>query len=201
MPFYNAPRFPDTIAFGAVGGPEYSTSIPESFSGDEQRNQQWTYPRHRYELGLVIRNDADTRELYAFFNAIAKGRVNGFRFKDFGAGEALGITEPIGVGTGSSAAYQLIKRYTSGALTFDRIITKIVAASVTIFVAGVPTGSYSLDYNTGIVTINATAAAAITASYGFDVPVRFTSDRLPIRRIDGGFEWGSIELIETRDIT
>ena len=200
MAFLETPRFPETIAFGATGGPEYSTGIVERWSGSEQRNRQWAHPRYRYQIGLALRSEADTRALYAFFNAIAKGQTHAFRFPDFGAGEATGYLEPIGVGTGSSAAYQLIKRYASGPYSYDRTISKPVTSTTRIYVAGVETTSFSVATTTGVVTINATSGAAITASFTFDVPVRFTSDRLPITRVDGGYQWDSIELVETRDI-
>lgn len=200
MSFFETPRFPETIAFGASGGPEYSTGIIESWGGDEQRNRQWRYPRHRYQIGLALRSETDTRALYAYWNSIAKGTANGFRFPDFGAGESTGLDELIGTGTGSSADYQLVKLYSSGPYTDIRPITKPVSGSLTIKVAGVPTGSYSVNTTTGIVTMSATLGAVITATYTFDVPVRFVSDRLAITRVNGGYQWDSIELIETRDI-
>jgi uncharacterized protein (TIGR02217 family) len=200
MAFLEMAIFPETIAFGAIGGPEYATSVVSGDGGDEYRQATWTYPRHRYQLSLATRNATDTATLFAFFHAVAKGRANGFRFPDFGAGESLGYLEPIGTGTGSSASYQLIKRYTSGAITMDRPITKPISGSVRVFVAGVETTSFTVDTATGLVTINATNGAAITASFRFHVPVRFTSDRCAIRRIDGGYLWEGIELVEVRDI-
>jgi uncharacterized protein (TIGR02217 family) len=200
MAFLETPRFPDTIAFGASGGPEYSTGVVEKWSGSEQRNRNWSSPRYRYQIGLALRSEADTRALYAFFNAITKGMLHGFRFPDFNAGESTGIDELIGTGTGSSADYQLVKRYASGPYAYDRIITKLVSGSLIVKVAGVATGSYSVNTTTGIVTMSATLGAAITATYTFDVPVHFTSDRLPIIRVDGGYQWDSIELVETREI-
>lgn len=200
MAFVELATFPETIAYGAVGGPEYSTGIVERYSGDEQRNQHWYAPRHRYELGLAVRNDTDTRALFTFFNGVARGRVNGFRFPDFNAGESEGYLEPLGVGTGDFTAYQLVKRYTSGNETYDRLIIKPRPGSVLIYADGVLLSSddASVNTTTGVVTANADADAVLTATFRFDVPVRFVTDRLPMRRIDGGYQWDSIELIETR---
>lgn len=200
MAFLESPVFPESLAFGASGGPEYATGIVTRFDGSEQRNQGRRYPRYRYQLGLAPRSEADTRELYAFFNAIAQGQTHGFRFPDFGAGEATGTDEPIGTGTGSAVAYQLVKRYTLGSLSVDRPISKPRANGFVLKVAGTPTGSYSLDTTTGLVTATVTAGQAVTASFRFDVPVRFVSDRLTIRRVDGGYVWEAIELVEVREL-
>jgi uncharacterized protein (TIGR02217 family) len=136
----------------------------------------------------------------AFFRAIAQGRTHGFRFHDFGAGESIGTDEPIGTGTGSSATYQLIKRYTIGVYSFDRTITKPVAGTLIVKVNGVATTSFTVDTTNGEVTINATNGAAITASYQFQVPVRFDQDRLDIRRLDAqAYDLSNITLTETRD--
>lgn len=199
MPFIESPCFPETIAYGAAGGPEYSTSLPESPSGFEATKALWAYPRHRYQLGLAVRNDTDTRALFAFFHAVGKGRWQSFRFPDFNAGEAVGLDEPLGTGTGAEEDYELVKRYADGGLTLDRPITKPRAGTVTIKSNGTPTGSFTVDTTTGIVTMTATSGHVLTASFAFDVPVRFAIDRLAMQRVDGGYLWGSIELVETRD--
>ena len=198
--FLESASFPQTIAYGATGGPEYSTGIVQRFGGDEQRNRNWYAPRHRYELGLAVRNETDTRELFAFFNAVAQGRKNGFRFPDFNAGESEGYLEPLGVGTGDAETYQLVKRYTSGALSYDRVIVKPRPGTVLVYADSVLLASadYSVNLSTGEVTATADLDAVLTATFRFDVPVRFTTDRLAIRRIDGGYQWDSIEVIEDR---
>ena len=193
--------FPDSIAYGATGGPEYATAIAAGSGGHEARRSTWTAPLHRYELGLAPRTAADTNALVAFFHLV-RGRAYAFRFPDFGAGESTGTDEPIGTGTGAVATYQLVKRYTRDATSYDRPIFKPRAGTVTLKDNGAALASsaYSVNYINGIVTTTVTAGHAITASYQFDVPVRFATDRLAIRRIDGGYQWDSIELIEVRDI-
>lgn len=200
MSFLDEAIFPDTLAFGATGGPEYATTLVEMPSGEEQRRSRWTYPRHRYQLSLAPRTVAETAALFAFFHAVAKGRAYGFRFLDPGAGQSTGTLEPIGTGTGSEETYQLIKRYTSLATTFDRVISKPVAGTVRIFVSGIETTSFTVDTATGLVTLTAAGSAPITATFQFHVPVRFVTDTLAIRRIDGGCLWEQIELVEVRDL-
>ena len=78
-------------------------------------------------------------------------------------------------------AFQLVKRYASGAQSWTRAIAKPVAGSVRIALSGVdqPSG-WSVDIATGVVTFSAAPGAgfANTAGFEFDVPVRFDTDRI-----------------------
>lgn len=192
--------FPTDIGRGFTGGPQFSTTIVRNPGGYEQRNQQWQKHLGRWKASLNNWSDTHTKELFAFFNAVAVGQAYGFLWYDWGAGENIGTDEPIGTGTGSSADYQTIKRYTYGAYTFDKPVYKPAAGSYTVKVAGVPTGSFSINNATGMLTINATNGAAITASYTFYKPVRFASDDLDIQRngVDENI-WSGLTVMETRD--
>src|SRR5690606_22650562 len=84
---------------------------------------------------------------------------------------------------GATAAFQLVKRYASGAQAWTRTITKPVAGSVTIALGGAPQASgWSVDETAGVVTFASapTAGVAITAGFAFDVPVRFDTDTLDV---------------------
>jgi uncharacterized protein (TIGR02217 family) len=48
-------RFPDAVARGATGGPEYSTDVVSVASGYEQRNQNWDLARGRWDISTGIR--------------------------------------------------------------------------------------------------------------------------------------------------
>ena len=100
-----------------------------------------------------------------------------------------------GVGTGVTS-YQMNKKYTSGANTFSRKISKPVSGTCIIYknavaqtlVVGVPgAGQVSIDYTTGIVTWGTAPGGgdAITWAGEFDVPVRFDSDWLSATRRGG----------------
>jgi uncharacterized protein (TIGR02217 family) len=41
-------RFPDNIAYGATGGPEFATTVVVTGAGHEQRNVNWTEARARW---------------------------------------------------------------------------------------------------------------------------------------------------------
>jgi uncharacterized protein (TIGR02217 family) len=201
MAFIETPRFPDSIAFGAVSGPEFSTDIVITVGGQESRNANWAATRGRYEVGLVNKDKTTTDALIAFFRAVAYGRANAFRFKDHNDFEAY--DQPIGTGDGADTTFQLVKVYTSGAQTYTRTITKPVTGTVTAKLAGTPTTAFTTDTTTGIITFSVAPGlgVAITASCEFDTPVRFDSDWLSLQRVDIDiYSWQSIVLLEVRDI-
>jgi uncharacterized protein (TIGR02217 family) len=182
-------RFPDNISRGARGGPERRTQIVELASGAEERNASWANSRRRYDVAYGIRRADDLAAVVAFFEA-RNGRLHGFRFKDWVdfksclPSQSPGPTnQPIGTGNGAATLFQLTKRYTSGAQSWTRAITKPVAGTVTIALNGTPQPSgWSVSTATGLVTFTTApaAGAAITAGFEFDVPVRFDSDTLDV---------------------
>ena len=182
-------RFPDAISRGARGGPERRTQIVELASGAEERNASWANSRRRYDVAYGIRRADDLAAVVAFFEA-RNGRLHGFRFKDWADFKSClpsqisaSTDQPIGTGNGSTNTFQLAKRYTSGAQSWTRAITKPVVGTVTIALNGTPQASgWSVSTTTGLITFTTAPAAgvAITAGFEFDVPVRFDTDALDI---------------------
>ena len=182
-------RFPDNISRGARGGPERRTQIVELASGAEERNASWANSRRRYDVAYGIRRADDLAAVVAFFEA-RNGRLHGFRFKDWAdfksclPSQTPGPTnQPIGSGNGAATLFQLTKRYTSGAQSWSRTITKPVAGTVTIALNGTPQASgWSVSTTSGLITFATAPAAgvAITAGFEFDVPVRFDTDALDV---------------------
>lgn len=192
-------RFPLDIAFGATGGPERRTEIVTLGSGFEERNSPWASSRRRYNAGYGLRSLDDVHELISFFEA-RQGRLIGFRWKDRAdwkscvpGGTIAPDDQAIGTGDGVTRDFQLIKKYVSGAGDFTRVISKPVAESVRVSVAGVET-AFTLDAATGVVTFaeaqTPAEGANVTAGFAFDVPVRFDTDFLEINL--SAFEAGSI---------
>jgi len=182
-------RFPDNISRGARGGPERRTQIIELASGDEERNASWANSRRRYDVAYGIRRADDLAAVVAFFEA-RNGRLYGFRFKDWADYKSClpsatpeATDQIIGTGDGSTTAFQLVKRYASGAQSWTRDITKPVAGTVRVAIDGTeqPSG-WSIDATTGIVTFDTAPAmgVAVTAGFEFDVPVRFDTDALDV---------------------
>lgn len=182
-------RFPDNISRGARGGPERRTQIVELASGAEERNASWANSRRRYDVAYGIRRADDLAAVVAYFEA-RNGRLHGFRFKDWAdfksclPSQTSGPTnQPIGTGNGAATLFQLTKRYTSGAQSWTRAITKPVAGTVTVALNGTPQPSgWSVSTTTGLITFTTAPAAgvAITAGFEFDVPVRFDTDVLDV---------------------
>jgi uncharacterized protein (TIGR02217 family) len=192
-------QFPTDISYGSSGGPEYTTDIVSSQNGYEQRNVNWEQARAKFNVAHGVKTKAQLDTLIAFFRA-RKGRAYGFRFKDWTDYQAA--TQAIGTGNGVATQFQLVKKYTSGLVTETRIITKPVSGTVQVYKNGVlQMAGVTIDTATGVITF-ATAPAAgvvITASFEFDVPTRFDTDRLSARlEAYGVHSWQDIPLVEVR---
>jgi uncharacterized protein (TIGR02217 family) len=201
-------QFPTAIAFHSSGGPERKTEIVTLGSGFEERNAVWANSRRHYDVGYGVKTLDDLHAVIAFFEARA-GRLYGFRFKDFAdfrscapSGAVTPLDQSIGTGDGTTTQFQLIKTYTSGPSTWVRTINKPVAGTVRVAVAGVEqTSGISIDTTTGLVTFDSApaSAAAITAGFEFDTPVRFDTDSLAINLSHfAAGEIPSIPLVEIR---
>jgi len=174
MSFLETPRFPDDIAYGSRGGPMYSTRLVRTASGYEQRNINWTYPLHKWDVAYGIKDDATWESLNEFFHAVS-GMAHGFRIKDHRdylscdiGGTIAATDQSLGTGDGATLTWQLQKTYTKGALSRTRIIQKPVASTTLFAIAGVAsTADWTIDTTTGIITIEdriKTVTAATNAS-------------------------------------
>ncbi|MES2335798.1 MAG: DUF2460 domain-containing protein [Pseudomonadota bacterium] len=182
-------RFPDNISRGARGGPERRTQVVELASGDEERNASWANSRRRYDVAYGIRRADDLAAVVAFFEA-RNGRLHGFRYKDWADYKSALPSQPItatdqqiGTGTGSLQTFQLSKRYTSGAQTWVRTITKPVAGTVRVALGmAEQLSGWTVDMTTGVITFTTAPAGGVIvrAGFEFDVPVRFDSDTLDV---------------------
>ncbi len=192
-------RFPDDIAYGASGGPEFATTIVTMASGYEQRNINWQAARGRWDVASGLKNQTQLDTLLAFFRG-RKGRAHGFRFKDWSDFKATG--QLIGTGDGANKTFQLVKNYTSGAGSESRIIKKPVSGTTKIYLNGVQLMSgWSVSSSTGIVTINTAPGngVPVTADFEFDVPVRFDTDRMAVTiEFFNLHQWSGIPIVEIR---
>jgi uncharacterized protein (TIGR02217 family) len=187
-------QFPPMISYNAIGGPSFQTDVVIKASGAEARNQNWSYERLSYEVSHAARREADWRQLQAFFRIVA-GRAYSFRFKDW-TDYLVASAEGKFIAIDATHAY-LAKRYTYGAETRDRKITKPVSGTVS-FTGG---SGLSLDYATGILT-HGTIPTAWAGQ--FDVHVRFDTDEMRAQtKSKSGTElvvgWEAIPIIEVRD--
>jgi hypothetical protein len=118
-------RLPARLAFGSTGGVERRTEIVTLGSGFERRSTPWAMGRRRYLIGANLRSVDDMAALTGFFEA-RRGRLYGFRFRDFadckscGPGAAVGpLDQELGEGDGTRTMFQLVKRYGEGADGLD----------------------------------------------------------------------------------
>lgn len=172
---------------GAKGGPGFLTTVLPLISGKEKRNAEWEFPRQSWNLGYGIQSGEDMDEIRAFFY-VCFGKASGFRFKDW-TDYYIGFSAPqlIGTGDGAATTFQAYRKYTVGAYTFYRKITRLVAGTISVYVNGVlktVTTHYTVNVDTGIVTFtggNTPPMGQIVAMQAqFDVPVRFDIDKLDV---------------------
>lgn len=186
--------FPIALGREAEVAPELSTAIVTSAGGAERRNAAWAEARTRYDVGPGVRSEADIAALLGFFRA-RMGPARGFRLRDPFDSEAR--DERIGTGDGTTARFQLVRTYGENV----RRITRPVAGTVSLKLNGVPTSAFSLGAG-GVVTLDVPPAAGVqlTASFVFDVPVRFAEDQLRVSRatyLAGAA--ASVPLVEIRE--
>jgi uncharacterized protein (TIGR02217 family) len=188
MAFHDT-RFPVTVSFGSLGGPERRTDIVTLTNGFEERNTPWAHSRRRYDAGMGLRSLDDVERVIAFFEA-RSGQLHAFRWKDWSDFKSClpsGTPGPedqlIGTGDGTRRVFQLQKWYRSGLQDYARPILKPVAGTVVVAIEGdgkVEGLEFSVEASTGEVTFTLPpeAGTRITAGFEFDVPVRFDTDQI-----------------------
>lgn len=206
--FLDTPRFPVAVSYGARGGPSYKTMVSESHSGKENRNISWSLPRHEYDAAFSIRSHEDLEEVVSFFH-VSHGRAYGFRYKDWLDYKSSGVNLPladtdqlIGTGNGVISDFQILKIYSVGLVSKQRIITRPVSGSVVVAFDNVsqPSG-WTVDVTTGVISFTVAPAidVLITVGFEFDVPVRFDTDKISITIEDYNSLEARIPLIELKE--
>lgn len=181
-------RFPPKVSYNAIGGPKFLTAISVVANGREARTQVWERERGEWSVSHHARRPEDWQELLAFFRIVA-GMANTFRFKDWTdyiclTGEGFFVTAV----DGSPIGLQMVKRYSFGGYTYDRVITKPVSGAITTDAAG-------LDYATGIATSG-------SYWYGeFDIHGRLDADPMKLQVLNKSSDgfivgWDDIQIVE-----
>jgi uncharacterized protein (TIGR02217 family) len=165
--------FPTDISYGVRGGPAWNTSIFRRSSGHEQRIKRWESPLWSYpDVAHHARSISKIDDLYAFFITVGEGSANSFLFKDWAdytVSVADGRLGENAVGTGEPV-YQMRKRYTYGARTFDRNIVKPKSGATTVYrngvaaTEGLSAGNFSVDTTTGEITFVADTTKNVNAN-------------------------------------
>lgn len=203
-------RFPTGIKFGAVGGPGFSTRIARVRSGRTQRNAQWDFPLHRFQVQRRFRSDALKDAFLKFFMA-ASGNLHTWRLKnpaDYEVASGEGVVYALG-----NSRFQLAKRYSvttstvsSPNLTYNKDVYINCPVDGTLVIPGLTEDThYTVDYSTGIVTTLGSPTTTFSSWTGeFDLRCRFEQDELMFEALDKGeddeliFETQNITIIEER---
>lgn len=197
--------FPIEIGAQASVAPTFSTSVVTAASGFEARNANWSQARLRFDAGPGVRGDDELETLLSFFRA-RRGPAVAFRFRDPYDFSSNGMTgtpaaadQAIGTGDGATDRFALVKTYGSGE---ERRITRPIAGSVRVAVDGTEMATgWTLDEK-GVLQFSTapTAGKAVTAGFLFDVPVRFSEDRIEVNRATFlAGEAPSVPLVEVRE--
>lgn len=198
-------RLPIEVEAGARGGPGFKTTIFAADSGHEKRNVDWERARGRWDISYGI-TDKPTLDVVRDFFMAQRGRAYGFRFRDW---NDYTFDQEIGTGDEATTDFQVFKRYSSGARSFDRVLTTLVAGSVTVYLDDVAQGAgFTIDTDAGIVSFAAAPAGdvVVRAAGQFDVPARFDVDALELETImaddDGNGIVGipAIPIVELRQV-
>jgi len=176
-------RFPTDIAYSTGGGPMFSTRLARLANSHERRNEDWTEDLQRWDVASGIKTIAQMEEILTFFKC-RRGMSRGFRFKIHD--DYIATDEAIGTGDSAELDFQLMTTVTdSGSFTYSKTIIKPVSGTVVVKRDAVvePESNWTVDTTTGIVSFITGAVPlsgeAITASFQFDLPVRFDTDYLP----------------------
>ena len=196
--FIETPRFPTAISYGSAGGPGFKTFVFNGHSAIETRRLDWNQVKARYTINEAIKDMADFDTVRAYFYN-CRGKAVGFRFKDWADFQAT--DEVLGTGDGVNRVFYLKKLYGAGSVfEYSRRIFKPVSGTVVPKVDGVSVAA-TIDTTLGTVTYSVPNTPAdgtvITATFEFDVPVRFDTDDMATSY--EGFElqtWNSIPLVE-----
>lgn len=167
MSFIESPRFPEGIGYRSIGGPAFRTGVVETLSGREYRNSRWSQSLRRYDLAHGAKTQEELDELIAFFESVAVGRGNMFRFKDWADYAATIANGRLGTGVGDGTpSLQLVKVYASGANSRARDIQKPVSGTVLCYrnaspiTVGASAGNIAISTTTGLVTFVADVSVA-----------------------------------------
>jgi uncharacterized protein (TIGR02217 family) len=189
---------PGWIAFGASGGPDFGVSLFTSPGGWEERIKHWPQVRGRWDVSFVNCSAAQIAELVAFMRAVAHGQADNFCFKDVITPDYQ-FDNQIGIGTGATQTFQLVKVYQSGSLTATRPLTRPIPGTLTVTLNGVPTEDFEVNLASGEVIFDVPPAsgALVWAAGEFETLVRFASDRLDLTCVAPGvFSAANLSLLE-----
>jgi uncharacterized protein (TIGR02217 family) len=153
--------------------------------GSQRANIVWDATLRQWDFGFVPMTHAQWMEFVGLYEN-TDGGAFGFLMRD-PQDSHVAVTEGV-VTAITSTTFQLWKKYTEpvSSRTKTRKITRPVSTGLLVYVSGVST-AYTLDADTGIVTIgSAPSAANVTWAGDFYVPVHFQDDDIDWEAVGQG---------------
>lgn len=163
--------FPSDYDYGSGFETAYAVDVVTTIGGDEYRSQRHPYPILTLDVDFTRQRD-DVIKRILDLNNRAGGMMDAFRVKNWNEFSTnnyrdvpTALDQPVSVDA-LTGKYQLMRWYGNPAdpKCRRRRLRKPVANSVLFGVGGAayPTGQYTVDYTTGLVTVSANKSRAIT---------------------------------------
>jgi uncharacterized protein (TIGR02217 family) len=194
-------NFPDSVAFSSVSSLFFDTNIVKSKNNTEQRSPNLNFSMSSFRLSAPLKNKPEIEEIITLFK-IVKGKLGGFRFKDWLDYKVE--NQIIGIGDGENCTFQIKKTYQLQSYFTMRDISKPAQGTVKVFLNYLECNHLlqSIDHTKGLVTFASppSEGSIITVNCEFDIPVRFKDDCLNITMLGkNSYEIKDLELIEIKD--
>lgn len=187
-PFYDDVRLPDQFEDGMTVALDWSVLIKQRDNRIELRSLRASQPGAIINVSFPA-GDNDRIEALLDLDFVVAGPYAGFRAKnpkDYLIVRDGESPQLIAVGDGVEDTFQLIRTYTVGSRSRDRIIKKVVPDTVVLAIEGTPIVEgvdYTLDDNTGLIVLDDPLPNGdeLTATDGeFDYAVRL-KESIPFR--------------------
>ena len=193
----------------------FNTTIVQTLSGYEDRNQNWAQTRVRANIAYAIREKQNLEAVVAHFHAM-RGPRDSFRFKnwqDYRVEDLSDVNDAqlIGIGDAAEVDFQITRLYEAGSFNYSKEVTKPISGTLLVYDNGVLQtegggNDYTVDYLTGIITFNSAPASLneIRVKCEYDLAMRFEDDELSVLAqiyLSTGYELEAvpdITLIEVR---
>lgn len=171
------------MTYSVVKSPNWGTRMQRAVSGRELRIADYANPIWNFTLTYSVLHDATYGTTYVSpntelrtlmnFVSVHRGAWDTFLFDDVSDDTVTGA--PIGTGDATTTQFQLVRPLITGG--FREAVTAPNAISA-VKLDGTPTGAYTLNSGTGIITFTSPpgAAVVITADFTYYFRVRFVND-------------------------
>lgn len=201
---------PDGFQYASNSGPGFATIVQPTASGHEVRVARQSQAVHRLSLIKALQTPAEAKALKSFALE-RRGALHSFKVKDFadytsaadGESAPTVIDQVIGTGDGTTANFQLVKRYgISGPSEYTRTIQLPISGTVVCAIAGTPTASFTVN-GEGVVTFASAPSLGqlVTAGFQFHIPVRFSLEFDKWARLQAdAFNVWSMPLLDVQEV-